>query len=265
MTSVTPAIGRAARSTEFLKLTVGFVIIYLVLDRSATWTNSLYGEYGALISALVIASALLVERWLFGRAPRQALGALGLSRPSRRGLLAALLASLALLAYFPIFALVSGQPLTLRAGWVWIVLGVLLQGGIAEEVLWRGYLFGHLRATRSFWRAAALAMLFMVAQHTLLLWQLPLPIAIASLVVALLSSFPLAHLFEAGGNTVWAPALLHAVIQGALKVVIVPEATLLPAQLGWMAASVVLPYLVFLVRRTGPARRPPESAHAPLY
>jgi membrane protease YdiL (CAAX protease family) len=249
MTSATPAAGRAARSTGFVRLTAGFAIIYLVLDRSATWTNSLYGEYGALICALVIAAALVVERWLFGQAPQQALGALGFGRPTGRGLLAALLASLALLAFFPIFALVSGQPIMLRDGWLWIVLGVLLQGGIAEELLWRGYLFRHLRATRSFWRAAALAMIFMVAQHILLLWALPLPIAIAALVVALLSSFPLAHLFEAGGNTIWGAALLHAVIQGALKVVVVPEAALLPAQLGWMAASVVVPYLVFLVVR----------------
>jgi membrane protease YdiL (CAAX protease family) len=248
----------------FVKLTAGFAIIYLVLDRSATWTNSLYGEYGALICALVIAAALLVERWLFGRTSQRALGALGFGRPYLRGLVAALLVSLALLAYFPIFALVSGQPLALRDGWQWIALGVLLQGGIAEELLWRGYLFRHLRARRDFWRAAAFAMIFMVAQHTLLLLQLPLPIAIAALVVALLSSFPLAHLFEIGGNTIWAPALLHAVIQGALKVIVVPETVLLTAQLGWMTACVLLPYLVFLVRRAEEARLPHQSAHTPL-
>jgi membrane protease YdiL (CAAX protease family) len=163
--------------------------------------------------------------------------------------LTALLVSLALLAYFPIVTLVTGQALALRDGWLWIALGVLLQGGVAEELLWRGYLFRHLRATRPFWRAAALAMIFMVAQHTLLLWQLPLPIALAALVVALFSSFPFAHLFEVSGNTVWAPALLHCVIQGALKVIVVPDTYFLQVQLGWMAVSVVLPYLAFLVRR----------------
>jgi membrane protease YdiL (CAAX protease family) len=264
MISIAPVSWRSAYTREFVKLTAGFVIIYLVLDRSATWTNSLYGESGALICTLVIATALLVERLLFGKAPRQPLGALGFGSPDWRGLLAALLASLALLAYFPLFALVSGQPLQLHDGWLWIAVGVLLQGGIAEELLWRGYLFRHLRATRGFWRAAAFAMIFMVAQHTLLLWQLPLPIALAALVVALLSSFPLAHLFELGGNTIWAPALLHAVIQGALKVVVVPEAALLTAQLGWMAASVLVPYLVFLLRRTEQARQPGRSVDVPL-
>jgi membrane protease YdiL (CAAX protease family) len=246
------ALGSSARSAlirEFVKLTAGFAAIYLVLERTAAQTNSLFGEYGALICGLVVVTALLVERLLFGRSPRQALDALGFGRPSGRGLLAALLASLALLVYVPIFVLVTGQPVTLRDGWLWIALGVFLQGGIAEELLWRGYLFRHLRATRGFWRAAAIAMIFMVAQHALLLWSLPLPIAIAALAVALATSFPLAHLFEVGGNTIWGAALLHWVIQGAFKVLVVPEAYLLSAQLGWMAVSVVVPYLVFVVRR----------------
>jgi membrane protease YdiL (CAAX protease family) len=265
---MTTTIGSSARSAlirEFVKLTLGFVAIYLVLERTAAKTNSLFGEYGALICGLVIVTALLVERLLFRRSPRQALRALGFGRPARRGLLAALLASLALLVYVPVFALATGQPVTLRDGWLWIALGVFLQGGIAEELLWRGYLFRHLRATRSFWRAAAIAMIFMVAQHTLLLWTLPLPIAIAALFVALASSFAFAHLFEVGGKTVWGPALLHCVIQGTFKVLVVPEAYLLPAQLGWMAVSVVVPYLVFVVRRDETsARRMAEPAGTPM-
>jgi hypothetical protein len=77
----------------------------------------------------------IVDHKLFDRAPGQALEALGFSSPRRRGLLTAVFASLALLAYFPLFALVSGQPLALRDGWQWIALGVLLQGGIAEELV----------------------------------------------------------------------------------------------------------------------------------
>jgi membrane protease YdiL (CAAX protease family) len=263
MTTSVPAVTRSTRATEYAKLTAGFLLIYVVLERVAAWTNSLYGEYGALICTLVIAAALLVERWLFATSPQRALAGLGFGRPSRRGLLAALLASLALLAYLPIFARVTGQPLTLRDGWYWIAIGVLLQGGIAEELLWRGYLFRHLRATRSFWRAAAIGMLFMVAQHTLLLWSLPLPIALAALAVALGTSFPLAHLFEVGDNTIWGAALLHAVIQGTFKVVVVSEAVMLPALLGWMVASVVVPYIVFLVRRRTAAGAS-ERMHAPL-
>jgi hypothetical protein len=101
---------------EFARLAAGFVLIYVVLERVGAWTNSLYGEYGALICGSVIVAALVVERWLFATLPGRALGALGFGRWSGRGLLAALLASLALLAYLPIYVLVTGQPLTLRDG-----------------------------------------------------------------------------------------------------------------------------------------------------
>ena len=62
-------------------------------------------------------------------------------------------------------------------------------------------------------------------------------------------SFPLAHLFEPGGKTIWAPAILHFVIQGAVKVVIVADGgeTLFP--LVWMLASALLPLLVLFVAR----------------
>jgi membrane protease YdiL (CAAX protease family) len=247
-----PARPRRAVAIELVKVAAGFALIYLALERAATWTNSQFGEYGALICGLVIVVALVVERMLFAAPPQQALRALGFGRPAPRGLLAALLAGLPLLVYFPIVALLIGQPLTLRAGWLWMSLGISLQGGVAEELLWRGYLFRRLRMGRSFMRAAALAMIVMVAQHTLLLWSLSLPIALAALVVALLTSFPLAYLFEIGDQAVWEPALLHAIIQGALKVVVVPEEVLLPTQLGWMAICLVVPYLAFLVRRREP-------------
>jgi hypothetical protein len=59
-------------------------------------------------------------------------------------------------------------------------------------------------------------------------------------------SFPLARLFELGGNTIWALALLHATAQGAIKVLELPGYSAMP--LVWMAASAAIPYLVFLWR-----------------
>jgi hypothetical protein len=67
------------------------------------------------------------------------------------------------------------------------------------------------------------------------------------LLAALLSA-PLAYLFELGGGTVWAPALVHAVMQGAIKVITV-EGTDALFPLVWMAAGALLPNLVFLVPR----------------
>ena len=53
-----------------------------------------------------------------------------------------------------------------------------------------------------------------------LFFSMPWPIAVASFLLATVISSPLAYLFELGGNTIWAPALLHFVIQATVKVMV---------------------------------------------
>ena len=109
-----------------------------------------------------------------------------------------------------------------------------------------------MRIGRSFWRAVALAAVPFVAVHLVLFLTLPRPIAVASVLLAAVISAPLAYLYELGGSTIWAPALVHFVVQGAIKVIMVEgSSTLLP--IVWMAASAVLPFLAFADRR--PLRR----------
>jgi hypothetical protein len=68
-----------------------------------------------------------------------------------------------------------------------------------------------------------------------------------------LISFPLAHLFELGGTTVWAPAILHFVIQGTVKIVILSNVWGSSFPFIGMVASALLPLLVLcvLVRKLG--------------
>ena len=90
---------------------------------------------------------------------------------------------------------------------------------------------------------AALAILLAVRDPT---WRLQTRLAA---VAAAVLSFPLARLFELGGNTVWAPALVHTVIQGAVKLAI-PVETDSPFPIVWIAASAVIPFVVFLNPRS---------------
>jgi membrane protease YdiL (CAAX protease family) len=149
---------------------------------------------------------------------------------------------------------VTARGLTLASypGWTSLLPGLFAQAGIAEEALFRGYLFGHVRVGRTFWRAAGLSMLPFVAVHVILFFSMPWPIALASVLLAVVISFPLAHLFELGGGTIWAPALLHFVIQATVKVVVIPYGAESFA-LAWMAASALIPLLVFAAK--APTRR----------
>ena len=143
----------------------------------------------------------------------------------------------------------AGVSIRLTADGLVLLPGLFAQAGIAEEVLFRGFLFGHLRAGRSFWGAARLAMLPFVAVHLFLFLTMPWPIASAAVLLAVILSFPFAHLYEIGGSTIWAPALLHFVIQGTIKVVIVEGDGSGAFPLFWMVASGLLPLLVLLRQR----------------
>jgi membrane protease YdiL (CAAX protease family) len=125
--------------------------------------------------------------------------------------------------------------------------GLFAQAGIAEEVLFRSYLFGQVRVGRTFWRAAALSMLPFVSVHLILFFSMAWPIALASVLLAVAISFPLAYLFELGGKTIWAPALLHFVIQATVKLLLFSHGAESFA-LAWMAASAIVPLLVFTVK-----------------
>jgi membrane protease YdiL (CAAX protease family) len=241
---------RSPRRTwrSLVLIAIGWLAIYLPLDRVATWTNSLYGEAGWLFCALAIVLALAIERLLFGTPMRRALPALGFVWPRRRALLALLAAATPLVAFLPLFATITGAPLTLRAGWQGIAVGVFLQGGLGEEILWRGYLFRHLREGRSFRHAALLTMAFTVAQHTLLLLTLPLPIALLALVVSLTISFPICMLFELDGGAIWSVALLHFVVQGLVKLFVIGEPYNQVSQLAWLVASATIPLIVLAFR-----------------
>jgi membrane protease YdiL (CAAX protease family) len=138
-------------------------------------------------------------------------------------------------------------------------LGSSPQAGVAEEVLFRGYLFGHARKARPFWPAVILAMGPFVAVHLLLFLTLPWPVALAAVALTAATTPPLAYLFELGGHSIWPPALVHFVMRGAVKVVILPGEAGVRFPLIWMVGCATLPYLVF----SGPARAEPASVGAP--
>jgi hypothetical protein len=99
-----------------------------------------------------------------------------------------------------------------------------------------------------------------VAVHLFLFATMPWPVALAAVLLSAIVGAPLAHLFELGGGTIWAPALLHFTIQGAIKLVALePPVAQLPVI--WMAASAVIPFLVFVVRRREPLATASTRAH----
>jgi membrane protease YdiL (CAAX protease family) len=153
-----------------------------------------------------------------------------------------------LLAFYPLFAGTTGAELTPRPAAAILAAGILAQGGVAEEVVFRGFLFRRLRQGRSFWRAALLSAIPFTAVHTTLFFSLDFAIALASLIVALSLSFPLAWLFERSGGSIWPPAIVHAVVQGSIKLVEARADVFMSMAVVWMIISAVAPWTLFALK-----------------
>ncbi len=235
-----------------MRVAIAFVVLYLTLDRLAAGLGSTRGEAGLVVSAVVLALAVVVEWRLTRRAPGECLLALGLGAPTRTSMLAAVGLSGFLLACLPFLARMTGVELALRPNSAWLALGMLAQGGVAEEVLFRGFMYRHLRRERTFWRAATLSALPFAAAHLPLFWSLEGSVALLALAMSILWSFPLAWLFDRARGSIWPGALLHAVMQGGIKLLVDDQAAFGKLALAWVALGLAAPWMFFLLREAGP-------------
>jgi membrane protease YdiL (CAAX protease family) len=239
---------------------LGLAGVFALFEVSARSLGSDRGQAGLVVGALVVGATLAVDHWLLGEPLAAGLRRLGLGAPKLPGVFAALFASALLLLVVPAFIGVTGARWTMYPGWIGLLPGLFAQAGVAEEVLFRGYLFRHLRRGRSFWRAALLASGPFVLVHLWLFFSMSWPVALASVVLSALISIPFAYLFELGGNTIWGSAILHWVVQGGIKVIVFDGTGFLFAAV-WMLSSAVLPFVVFVYRRdAGHASAPVVSA-----
>ncbi len=232
---------------SWLKLLGAVAVVFVFFQVLGDFWKSDRGQAGLPIAILIVAGICVFEIWFFRTPATSVLRELGLGVPRQRGIIAASVAGLGLIALFPIYSVVTGTETSLYPDWYWLLPGLFAQSGIAEETLFRGFLFRRLRYDRTFWKAATLSTIPFAIVHLYMFVTLPWPIATAGLLLSIAITFPLAYLFEMGGDTIWAPAILHFVVQGAIKVITVSDdgSSLFP--LIWMAACLVFPFLAFLV------------------
>lgn len=227
---------------------IGCAVMFTILQIGVTWLAGLLDQTWAalIVTALMIVVGLLFERLFFKRDAAQGLNALGYGQPNPRAVLVAAIIGLIMLAFFPIFSAVTGAQISLKADWLWIILGAIALNGIGEETLFRGYVFGGLRkeAGLSFRRAGFVSMIIFAAVHLLLFIGNPFFVGLLGTLVAVSAAFPMAHLFERGNNTIWAPAVLH-VATHAIRFVDIPESHYLTAVGIWLLMQIGMVFLVY--------------------
>ena len=163
-------------------------------------------------------------------------------------LVVALLVSLPMWLFLPLFAWTKGIAVALRPDWLLLLVGVVLVNGITEEVIHRGFVFGHLRRERAFATAATLAAMLFAAQHLYLVVTMGWTVGLASVLLAALLAFPLAFVFERGGNSIGGPAILHTSSNAPVIILALPEDFIATALVPHMGVILVSLYMMYVVR-----------------
>jgi membrane protease YdiL (CAAX protease family) len=247
----------ARPTTTWPQLLVGFVVVYGVLAIGTALDTT--ARLGLLTLAAVLVAVACTERLQTRSAGAVIRARLGLGRPGVAVLVAATAVSLLVLSVHPLTAPLTGSPVVLRPNWPWLLLGVFSVHGLAEELVWRGFVFRRLREDHAFWPAVWRSMPFIAAAHVPIVLTVGPVVGLGAMLVAAVTTVPFSYLYEWGRRTLWAPALVHTAID-SFKIVDVPAGTTTAFSLSLIAVSLAAPLLVFALPR---GLRPPIAAASP--
>jgi membrane protease YdiL (CAAX protease family) len=234
--------GRARLTMNHVLFLATFLGAWFVLDRLVTSPPNLLSATAALAAASAV---LVVGQRAMGVAFRNIPRSLGLGRPVLRALVVAGIVGACVFLCLLLGARIVGVQVELRQDWPSVLLAALIFHGLAEELVWRGFVFGHLRRSTTFWRAVTKSVPLIALTHVPIVFTDGLAIGLLATLTAAVTCMPFAYLWERGGGTIWAPALLHGLIDSwqlferpypdRFSVVI-------------LTASIVVPMSVFLFR-----------------
>lgn len=228
------------------KVIAGFIVLYLVLQFSPLLMLPRLGQNVSVMitAAVMLGLAVGFQVLFFRRRPLEALRQLGYGRPGGRAIVVALILSGLMLLFFPALVLVTGTTLRLNDDWLLTLASIILFSGLAEETLFRGYVFGNLRRSSPFLRAGFVSLLLFAAVHLYLFVGNPFMIGLAATLVAVSAAYPLAYLFERGGSTLWAPVIVHSATH-IIRLVAIPQEFYMPAMMAWLGMQIFMPLLIF--------------------
>ena len=242
-TSSRPSVSSVASWCRFL---LGFLALWGLLAGAGAADPSGRGRLASL--ALVVLGAVVVERVLYRTSPPRSLLDLGLGRPGGRSLALAAATSAVVLVVFPLASAVTSSSLHLRSDWLWLLVATFAYNGVAEELVWRGFTFRRLRDGRSFRAAVWCTMPLIAATHVPIVVDSGPVVGVGAMLVAAVTTVPFSYLYETGGCTVWAPAILHTAID-SFKLFVIPAAATTTFSLLLIAVSLTVPLLALAVPR----------------
>ncbi len=241
-------------NTQTIPFLLTFSLLFAVFYGLGLLTSTLDWTWARIMICLAtVSGATMAWSSLRKTSLAESFREVGFGIPNWRVTAMAVVISIFMLAFFPMYSALSNIKLSLQNNWLWILIGIITGVGIAEETLFRGFVFNFLRRERAFWKAATLSMLLFGAMHLLLLLWLPIPVAIAAILLAILAAYPTAYLFEIGNRTIWPSAFLHTTAL-ATNLFEIPPDLMASLSLMWIGVVVTGLFLVFIVGKLVPGK-----------
>jgi hypothetical protein len=85
-------------------------------------------------------------------------------------------------------------------------------------------------------------------------------LAVCAVIVAIAWPFPLAWLFDRARGSIWPGAIVHAVMQGAIKLLVDDGAAFQSLAIAWVALGIGAPWLFFLLCEREPVSEPAAAS-----
>ena len=225
---------------------LAFIILFALFYGMVLLTASFDWTWSRILVGAITVSGVTITWSLLRKTPlTESFWQVGFGIPNWRVIGIVFVISALMLSFFPIYSSLANVDLPLQNNWPWILIGIIAGVGIAEETLYRGFVFNFLRKEHTFWKAATISMILFGAMHLLLLLWLPLPIAIAAIILAIIAAYPSAYLFETGNRTIWPSAILHTTAL-ATNLFIIPSDLMVSFSLVWIGVVVIDLLLVFV-------------------
>lgn len=230
-----------------LKLYLVFILAFLVMHFTGLLVKELpYISNAVIVFALVLSTVLLISRVFYASDVESTISEIGFRKACLQEILPGIIISVVLLFMYPLLGYLLGTKIRMTNNWQLNMIGLLLTGGLAEEILFRGFLFRRLRLQMNFKKATLVSAIVFAMAHLLLFMYLNWTAALLSTVLAAGLSLPFAYLFERGGNALWSPALVHATIRTVGLVFTTDQQNFMALSSAWIIMSLVIPYIVLL-------------------
>lgn len=195
-----------------------------------------------IVSMVVFMAVLLPSRWFLGQPMMVTLREAGFRKVEFQRLLPGVVLSLVLLCGYPLLGYLFSTEIRLTDNWYLNLMGLFLTGGLTEEMLFRGFLFGGVRKEGNFRKAILVSTLMFTLAHLFLFTYMSWPLALMSTILAIGISVPFAYLFEYGSKTIWAPAMVHTTVR-TIGLIFTTDPIAYPGvAAGWIGVSLILPY-----------------------